>query len=158
MPQDKKQRFFTIKQFPNINFFAGTADRNTLKACYLEIKGTFETEEENKLGAVNSVCKQISQTISSNMNKNLFREEFLLSKDISDSFVFTGKSYTKLEYTFFMRRKTDFIELTNELNKICNDIYENNLKNNSKVKFHRELISKRNYSTKKNENTNNKSI
>lgn len=145
MPADKLQKNFVLEQYPNIRVEAGTVNRHTLKACFLEIKGTFETFGDEPMSTMNSVIRNISRTINSNINLDLFRKEFISTPNISDSFVFTGKSYTKLEYTFFIKRATTYEEITNELNILTKKIHEENIIDSDKIKFHRELISKRVY-------------
>jgi len=145
MRADRRAISFQLKDYPNINFNAGSENRRPLKACFLEITGTFETEEENKKLAINNVCKQISQTVYNTLDKKLFRDEFICTKDISDSFVYTGKSYTKLEYTFFLRREMDNNDLIKELNKISHAIWLNNIQDGPKMKFHKKLITRRKY-------------
>ena len=139
---------FPIRQYPNIQFRAGTESREPLKACYLEIKGTFETQEEDKKKAFHNVCKKISQSITNSIDTRKFREEFISTKDISDSFVYTGKSYTKLEYTFFLKREMEEEDVTEELNRISMEIWRNALQDTDQMKFHKELISKRKYAKK----------
>lgn len=145
---DKFLKTFKIEEYPNIQVNAGTINRQQLKACFLEFKGTFETNEEDKVRSINSVCREISRTVNSNINTDLFRKEFILDRNISDSFTFTGRSYTKLEFTFFIKRQTTFEELTDELNKLTKHICETNIKDSDTMKFHKNIISKRNYPKK----------
>jgi hypothetical protein len=138
-------RSIEITEYPNIVFYAGTEDKNKLKSCFLEIKGTFQTEQEDRMRTINGICKKISQTVNSALNKDLFREEFLLNKDIPDSFIKTGKCFTKLEYTFFPKRQTTYEEIKKELNTISNYVWNNNIQDSDKMKFHKRMMSKKRY-------------
>ena len=94
--RERSIKRFKTRDYPNIQVEAGTVNRDTLKACYLELKGTFETSDEDKMRTINKVCRDISRTIDRTINTDFFRKEFIMVKDISDSFVMTGRSYTKL--------------------------------------------------------------
>lgn len=148
MGQDRRAKNFLIREYPNIQFRAGTESRDPLKACYLELRGTFETHEEDKNKAIHRTCKNISQVIHNAIDRRKFREEFICTKEISDSFVYTGKSYTKLEYTFFLKREMEFDDVTDELNRLSMEIWRNALQNSDKMTFHKELITKRKYAKK----------
>lgn len=148
--REKSIKRFKTKDYPNIQVEAGTMNRQQLKACYLELKGTFETHCEDKMKTINQVCKEISRTVDENINTDFFRKEFIMVKDISDSFVMTGRSYTKMEFTFFMKRPTTFDEVTVELNQLLDKIWTNNIQETSNGKFHKNIISKRkSWKTKK---------
>lgn len=148
---EKKLKRFQIKEYPNIQVEAGTMDRNTLKACYIEIKGTFESLQEDRVKSINHICRKISHTIERNINTDLFRKEFIFIKDISDSYVFTGKSFTKLECTLFIKKPTDFDELTVELNQLMDKVWEENIQDGPNMKFYKLSQQKRTYSKKSKE-------
>ena len=69
-------------------------------------------------------------------------------KDISDSFVMTGRSYTKLEFTFFMKKPTNFEEVTVELNQLMENIWNENIQDGPNMRFHKQAIQKRTYAKK----------
>lgn len=148
MNLDRLFRTIPMNEYPNITFYAGTEDKDKLKSCFIEIKGTFETTNEERLKTFNSVCRKISQTINSTLNKDLFRDEFILNKNIADTFVKTGKSFTKMEYTFFPKRPTTFSELTRELNNITNRIWNDNIQDTDEFRFHKQMLTKRRYAKK----------
>jgi hypothetical protein len=120
-------------------------DRDTMKACYLEFKGTIQTDGEDKIKDINRVCKNISRSISNSINTDLFYDKFLCSKDISESFVYTGKSYTKIEYTLFLKQPLLKEQLTSELNKLTDKVWTESIQDTSSVKFYKNIISKRKY-------------
>jgi hypothetical protein len=136
---------FPIKDYPNIQVNSGTMDRDTMKACYLEFKGTIQTDGEDKIKNINRVCKNISRSISNSINTDLFYDKFLCSKDISESFVYTGKSYTKIEYTLFLKQPLLKEQLTSELNKLTDKVWTESIQDTSSVKFYKNIISKRKY-------------
>jgi len=142
---NRKLMTFPIKDYPNIQVNSGTMDKDTMKACYLEFKGTIQTDGEDKIKDINRVCKNISRSISNSINKNLFYDKFLCSKDISESFVYTGKSYTKIEYTLFLKQPLLKEQLTSELNKLTDKVWTESIQDTSSVKFYKNIISKRKY-------------
>lgn len=140
-----RTKSFPIKQFPNIQFRAGTENKDPLKACYLEMRGTFETTNEEKKKAFDKVCRKITNAVNNTIDTRKFRQEFIMVKDVSDSFVLTGRSYTKIELTFFLKREMEIDEVTDELNRISTEIWRNALQDSDQMKFHKQLISKRKY-------------
>lgn len=146
--REKSIKRFKVKDYPNIQVEAGTMNRQQLKACYLELKGTLETEEDDKMGEINKVMRKLSQSVSRNINTDFFKKEFIMTKDISDSFVYTGRSYTKMEFTFFMKQPTTFDEVTVELNELMESIWNENIQDTPTMKFHKQAIQKRTYAKK----------
>lgn len=130
---------FPIKDYPEINFVAGTMDRSTYKGCFLEVKGHFKSKGENHSYMMRRALSQIKNSIERSMDKEFFREEFLLNTNISDSFTATGSSFTALEFTFFPKKKTNKDELTTKLNEICGKVYNEIIVDNSYMEFHKSI-------------------
>ncbi len=143
-----RQTKFPIKEYPNIQINSGTMDKETMKACWLEFKGTIETADEDKNRAMNATIKNISRAISNSLNKDLFFEKFICSKDISDSFVYTGKSYTKIEYTFFLKQPILKEQVISEMNILSEKVWKQSIQDTPLVKFYKNLISKKKYAKK----------
>ena len=135
----KLSQEFQIKEYPKINFVAGTMDRSTYKGCYLEIKGHFQSKSDNHSVMMRKVLKDLRNSLERNLDTNLFREEFILTTDISDSFVSTGSSFTKLEFTLFPKRKTNKEELTSKLNEICYKVYQQAVEGNKYMEFDKTI-------------------
>jgi hypothetical protein len=135
---------FRIKQYPKINFVAGTMDRNTYKGCFLEIKGHFQSKTDNHNQMMRKVLKDLRNSLERNLDTNLFRKEFLLTTDISDSFVSTGSSFSRLEFTLFPKRKTNKEELTTKLNEMCEKVYQQAVEGNKYMEFDKTIKRKPN--------------
>ena len=142
---EKQQLSFPIQPFPNIQINSGSIDRTRLKSCWLEVKGTFETTQEDKMKTINWTCKNISRALLESMNKDIFFDKFICAKEISDSFSYTGRSYTKIEYTLFLKKPMEKQELTYELNILSKKIWEKSIQDTESIKFHKTIISKRKY-------------
>jgi hypothetical protein len=130
---------FPIKDYPEINFVGGTMDRSTYKGCFLEVKGHFKSKTENHHQMMRKVLNQLKHGIERNMDKDFFREQFITTTNISNSFSATGSSFTALEFTFFPKNKTNKIELTNKLNEICDKVYQEVIVDNSYMEFHKSI-------------------
>lgn len=130
---------FKIKEYEQINFMAGTTDRSSYKGCYLEVKGHFKSKTENHHHMMRRVLNQLKHGIERNLDKEFFREQFITTTNISDSFTATGSSFTTLEFTFFPKNKTNKDELTNKLNEICGKVYEEVIVDNSYMEFHKSI-------------------
>jgi hypothetical protein len=135
---------FQIKDYPEINFMAGTMDKSTYKGCFLEVKGHFKSKTENHNLMMRKVVKQINSTIYCSLDKELFREQFITTSSISDSFAGTGSSFTTLEFTFFPKKKTNKDELTNKLNEMCDEVYKQNIIDNRHMEFYKSIQKKQN--------------
>ena len=135
----KTMQEFQINQYPKINFVAGTMDRTTYKGCFLEVKGHFKSKTENHHQMMRRVLNQLKHGIERNMDKDFFREQFITTTNISDSFTATGSSFTTLEFTFFPKNKTNKIELTNKLNEICDKVYHEVIVDNSYMEFDKTI-------------------
>jgi len=135
----KTMQEFQINQYPEINFVGGTMDRTTYKGCFLEVKGHFKSKTENHHQMMRRVLNQLKHGIERNMDKDFFREQFITTTNISDSFTATGSSFTTLEFTFFPKNKTNKIELTNKLNEICDKVYHEVIVDNSYMEFHKSI-------------------
>jgi hypothetical protein len=85
------------------------------------------------------VLNQLKNTLERNLDKELFREQFIMTTDISESFVATGSSYTKLEFTLFPKRKTNKQELTLKLNEICDKVYQQAVVDNRYMDFNKQI-------------------
>ncbi len=130
---------FVIKEYPKINFNAGTMDRTTYKGCFLEIKGHFTSKEVNHTTMMRKVLNQLKNTLERNLDKELFREQFLMTTDVSDSFISTGSSFSRLEFTLFPKRKTNKEELTIKLNEMCHKVYQQAVENNKYMEFDKSI-------------------
>lgn len=135
----KTTQEFIIKQFPKISFNAGTMDRTTYKGCFLEIRGHFTSKEENHTTMMRKVLNQLKNTLERNLDKELFRDKFIMTTDISDSFVATGSSFSKLEFTLFPKRKTNKEELTLKLNEMCDKVYQQAVVDNRYMEFDKTI-------------------
>lgn len=140
----KRTQEFHIKEYPKINFNAGTMDRTTYKGCFLEVKGHFTSKEVNHTTMMRKVLNQLKNTLERNLDKELFRDQFIMTTDISDSFVSTGSSFTKLEFTLFPKRKTNKEELTLKLNEICDKVYQQAVEENRYMEFDKTIKRKGN--------------
>ena len=136
---EKRTQEFIIKDYDKINFVAGTMDRSTYKGCFLEVKGHFKSKTENHYQMMRKVLNQLRHGIERNMDKEFFRDQFITTNNISDSFTATGSSFTTMEFTLFPKNKTNKLELTNKLNEICEKVYDEVIINNDYMDFHKSI-------------------
>lgn len=140
----KTTQEFQIKEYPKINFVAGTMDRTTYKGCFLEIKGHFTSKEVNHTTMMRKVLNQLKNTLERNLDKELFKDQFLMTTDVSDSFISTGSSFSRLEFTLFPKRKTNKEELTTKLNEMCEKVYQQAVEGNKYMDFDKTIKRKPN--------------
>jgi hypothetical protein len=132
---ENKYQTFELKQYPKINFVGGTMDRTTYKGCFLEVKGQFTAKDKNHNLIMRKVIHELKMSIDKSLDKDFFRDKFITHEDVSDSYVNTGSSYTKLEFTLYPKRQTCKEELTYHLNQICDKIYNEIFDDNMYMKF-----------------------
>lgn len=143
MQVDNRALNFKINQYPNIQFQAGTENRNTLKGCFLVVKGCLESMDNNHKTNMFRFKKQMNGTISRFLNNNPFSTNYIATDSISDSFQMTGFSFSTFEFTFFPKKKLSVEEITNSLNLLVDDIYNEQIKDNKIMKFHKNLKTKK---------------
>jgi len=134
---------FKLNQYPNIQFEAGSEDRRSLKGCYLVVKGCLESLDENHKTNMFRFKKGMNGTISRFLNNNLFSTNYIQTESISDSFQMTGFSFSSFEFTFFPKKKLSVDEITNNLNLLVDNIYNEQIKENKIMKFHKNLKTKK---------------
>ena len=145
MIQNKKTAIgFKVNQYPNIQFEAGSEDRRSLKGCYLVIKGCIESLDDNHKTNIFKFKKGMNGVVSRFLNNNQFSTNYLQTESISDSFQVTGFSFSTFEFTFFPKKKLSVDEITTNLNVLIEDIYNEQIKENKVLKFHKNLKTKKN--------------
>ena len=130
---------FKLEEYPEIQFKAGTMDRESLKGCYLELKGCLESKVDDHNKNMFRFKKKLSGTVDRFLSDSLLSKNYLRTENISDSFNYTGFSFSTFEFTFFPKRNTNTTELTEELNKLVKLLYSTNIENNSEFVFHKNL-------------------
>ena len=145
MIQNKKVAIgFKVNQYPDIQFEAGSEDRHSLKGCYLVIKGCMESLDDNHKTNIFKFKKGMNGVVSRFLNNNQFSTNYLQTESISDSFQVTGFSFSSFEFTFFPKKKLSVDEITTNLNVLIEDIYNEQIKENKVLKFHKNLKTKKN--------------
>jgi hypothetical protein len=134
---------FKLNQYPNIQFEAGSEDRRSLKGCYLVVKGCLESLDENHKSNIFKFKKGMNGVVSRFLNNNLFSTNYIQTESISDSFQMTGFSFSTFEFTFFPKKKLSVDEITNNLNLLVDNIYNEQIKENKILKFHKNLKTKK---------------
>ena len=143
--QNKKVAIgFKVNQYPDIQFEAGSEDRNSLKGCYLVIKGCMESLDDNHKTNIFRFKKGMNGVVSRFLNNNQFSTNYIQTESISDSFQVTGFSFSSFEFTFFPKKKLSVDEITTNLNVLIEDIYNEQIKENKVLKFHKNLKTKKN--------------
>jgi hypothetical protein len=134
---------FKLNQYPNIQFEAGSEDRYSLKGCYLIIKGCLESLDNNHNTNIFKFKKGMNGVVSRFLNNNQFSTNYLQTESISDSFQMTGFSFSSFEFTFFPKKKLSVSEITNNLNVLIEDIYNEQIRENKGLKFYKNLKTKK---------------
>jgi hypothetical protein len=135
---------FKLDQFPNIQFESGSMDRESLKGCYFVLKGCLESLNEDHKKNIFQFKKRVAGTISRFLNSSLYSDKFIQTESVSDSFEFTGFSFSTFEYTFFPKKVITALEITKDMNELARLIHQEQITNNSQLKFYKNLKTKQN--------------
>jgi len=134
-----RQILFKLDEYPEIQFKGGSADGENLKGCYIEIKGCLESKMEDHNKSIFRFKKKLNHTVEKFLSDSILSKNFLRTEKVSDSFTYTGFSFSLFEFTFYPKKKTDKKELTEELNRLIGEIYNHNIKDNPELVFHKNL-------------------
>jgi len=130
---------FDIKEYHKIKFEAATMDKRTYKGCYLEVKGQFTSKQKNNSQTMRKVIHELKLSIEKSLDNDFFRDKFITHEDYSYSFKDTGSTFTKLEFTLYPKRQTNKVELTKQLNLICEKIYKEIFDDNQYMEFNKDV-------------------
>jgi hypothetical protein len=130
----KKGKTSKLDLYNECKCYYGSVDTTELKSIYLVLQ-TWVTpivEKENWNTTVGSITRTIKHKIYEFLNREMFRDQFIVDLDLRTSGLKTSKSsFLNLEITFFTKENIEFKsdKLCNELKKITEEIYHNILSN-----------------------------
>lgn len=126
MKKGKTQKITGLK---NCKVLYGTVDSKDLKSIYINLQTWAEPkiEFEKTEKMVSMLNREIKQSLSNNLNTDLFKENFIVDLDLRHSGILIGKkSFLNLEITLFTKNMFEFksfylkkgvSELTKKLHK-----------------------------------------
>lgn len=137
----KKGKTSKLNGFKLCKVLYGTVDSKELKSVYVNIQTwvepKLEIEKTNRL--VSNFNREIKQSISSNLDKSFFKDNFILDLDLRCSGILLGKkSFMNLEITLFLTdTNTDFksIVLKKQIDNLVKDLYTEIILNNQYFTF-----------------------
>lgn len=140
----KEQKFMSFKMndYPELQYVAGTLDKTTLKGCFLEIKGCLESKDEYHSKNMFRFKKRMLGTLSRFLENSSFSKKYIITDNISDSFSYTGFSFSQFELTLFPKNQMTPSEITSELNKLVVVFREENVENSPVFNFYKTIKSK----------------
>jgi len=137
----KKGKTSKIQGFKTIKVVYGTTDSFELNSIYLNIQTWVEPkkEQDNWNRVVLNFSRSIKHTIYYNLNKTLFKENFIADLDLRSSGINMGKkSFLNLEINLYLQDSdNDFksTKLKESLKELTKDILQNNFVKNEYFKF-----------------------
>ena len=143
MRKEQKLITFKLTEYPELQYVAGSIDKTTLKGCFLEIKGCLESKDEYHSKNMFRFKKRMLGTITRFLDDSLFSKKYIITENISNSFQFTGFSFSQFELTLFPKNKMTPSEMTNELNKLVVVFREENVENSPVFNFYKSIKSKK---------------
>lgn len=137
----KKGKTLKLNGYNLCKAMYGTVNASELKSVYINIQTWAEPKEEiDKTDKIVSLMhRSIKQSISSSINKLIFKDKFITDLDLRHGGISLGKrSFMNLEiFLYFNGSNTDFkdFSLNEDVNNIVNQIYSNNIINNDYFTF-----------------------
>ena len=114
----------------------------------LGVRCQFKSEYPDLKLAMRRTLRQATQDISRNLNKELFQEKFIDVYEIAETFYGNGKSYTKMEFTFYPKKQITKEQAEEQLLQMQKSLVENVFVDNEYMSFQPNLITKRTYARK----------
>ena len=130
----KKGKTSKLDLYNECKCYYGSVDTTELKSIYLVLQTwvTPTVEKENWNTTVGSITRTIKHKIYELLNREMFRDQFIVDLDLRTSGLKTSKSsFLNLEITFFTKENIEFKsnKLCDELKKITEEIYHDVLSN-----------------------------
>lgn len=136
----KKGKTININQYDSLKTFYGTVDSKELKSIYINIQ-TWVTPLEDKdswSNVVNTLTRSIKHSVFSSLDRELFKENFIVDLDLRTSGIRKDKkSFMNLEINLYTNTSSDFKsnEIKESVKKIIKKIYRENIINNRHFNF-----------------------
>lgn len=136
----KKGKTININQYDSLKTFYGTVDSKELKSIYINIQ-TWVTPIEDKdswSNVVNTLTRSIKHSVFSSLDRELFKENFIVDLDLRTSGIRKDKkSFMNLEINLYTNISLDFKsnEIKESVKKIIKKIYRENIINNRDFNF-----------------------
>jgi hypothetical protein len=137
----KKGKTSKIQGFKTIKVIYGTTDSFELKSIYLNIQTWVEPkeEEENWNRIILNLSRSIKHTIYQNLDKVIFKENFISDLDLRSSGITLGKkSFLNLEINLYLNpTQIDFksSKLKESLKELTKNILHYNFLRNEHFSF-----------------------
>ena len=136
----KKGKTVNLSQYESLKTFYGTVDSKELKSIYINIQTWVNPTEdkENWNSIVNSLTRSIKHSVLHSMDKNIYKENFIVDLDLRTSGIKKGKkSFMNLEINLFLSQELDFKsnEIKESVRKMIKKIYRENILNNNYFNF-----------------------
>lgn len=137
----KKGKTSKILGFKSAKISYGTVDSFELESMYLNIQTWVEPKKEsdNWNRIVLNLSRAIKHTIFNNINRKIFKEQYIVDLDLRSSGInIDKKSFLNLEINFYLLEKgLDFKDLIlkDHLKELCKNILNQNFYKNDYFNF-----------------------
>lgn len=137
----KKGKTEKLNGFKTSKVFFGTVDSKNFKSLYLNIQTWVEPKDdlENWNRIVLNMSRSIKHSLHHNIDKELFKENFIVDLDLRTSGLqVKKKSFMNLEINLFLETEIDFksTRLKKTLKKLTKEIYSDVFFKNEYFKFY----------------------
>ncbi len=101
MKKRYEQVILKLDKPKNFKITAGSFDRVKLKSCYYIIQAWFQNNTEDYQKELKKRLKRVKSTIYENLDRNIFKEDFIVTHTIPEHGGLLGQEYVTFEFTFY---------------------------------------------------------
>lgn len=145
----KKGKNVKLVMYDNIKSSYGTVDAKELKSVYINIQSWVIPKKINTNWdrVVSCIKREMKYTINDYINKQTFKDYFIIDLDLRTSGIQSGKkSFFNLEITLYNKENVEFKspELKENIKILIKELFHYNISNNKYFDFSKSKID--NYS------------
>ena len=115
---------FKLDQPKKFKVTGGSYDRASLKSCYYVTQAWFLNNTDDYNRQLKKRLKKVKSTIYENLDRNIFKEDFIVTHTIPEHGGLLGQQYVSFEFTLFTTGAFHQSILKTRLDKITKQIEE----------------------------------
>jgi hypothetical protein len=132
-----KGRYFTLGEYENFRYEAGTTDKEILKAVFFETSAHYKIINglEENLRTMKYFMFQLRRSLSELIGNSIFDPKFLMMSDIPDSFEKNAGGFVNIEITLFIKGQYELNFVKSQLKEILDEIHKKHYNQNDQILF-----------------------
>jgi uncharacterized protein YgfB (UPF0149 family) len=120
--KQRKQLIFKLQQPKKFKVTGASYDKVSLKSCYYICSAWFQNNGEDYNRELKKKLKRIKTTVWEQLDRNIFKEDFIVVDTIPEYGGLKGQQYVTFEFTFYTTEAFHQSIVETRLNKITKQI------------------------------------